>query len=316
MATFAQAAAAPAKSWAESSESPPGSPAKSGVWSRSNVDSNGEGLPEAVKEAPAAPAVRPRLQLQKRSVAKDTGAAPSANSSIFGAARSREQVLAEKGIDASAIDQKVEQKAATLKLSKEQEQEADACKAELAFAEKELTDANEKELPEGDLREKVETKKTELGDLLDKFAAANLVLTNTVEKEVKEAAKEGRQKFERPSERRKRQEQEAREKEDGGGDGDRRPRGGSGNNQDRERRDRDGDRRDGGERSYRANNRDSNGSSRDHNRRYNNDDGGRGGSHEKSNDAAFGNFGNRSRQERGDGGGSFERRDREDEGGY
>jgi hypothetical protein len=280
--------------WADSSETS----APAAAWSRSNAgerrEGGGETVPDAVR---AAPTTRPKLMLAKRTVTK-TADTNTASSSIFGQAKTREQILAEKGIDAAAIDQKVEKKATTLKLTKDQEQEAEACRAELAFAEKELTDANENELPEGNLREKVEVKKNELATLLDGFSALNLEKKAVVEKEVKEAAKEGKQKFERPSERRKRQEQEAREREEGGGE--RRPREGSGSNQDR---------RDGGNSSY------SDRSSRPSERkRYDNNDGGeerRGGN---QSDPAFSNFGNRTRQNRdeegGGGGGAFERRDR------
>jgi hypothetical protein len=65
-------------------------------------------------------------------------------------------------VSLAEIDARVNKKAEVLKLTKDQEEEAEACRGELAFAEKELNEANEMELPEGDKREKFDAKKAEL----------------------------------------------------------------------------------------------------------------------------------------------------------
>eukprot|EP00518_Triparma_eleuthera_P001122 CAMPEP_0182454038 /NCGR_PEP_ID=MMETSP1319-20130603/842_1 /TAXON_ID=172717 /ORGANISM="Bolidomonas pacifica, Strain RCC208" /LENGTH=252 /DNA_ID=CAMNT_0024652007 /DNA_START=84 /DNA_END=842 /DNA_ORIENTATION=- len=169
---------------------------------------------EAVSKPPA---TRPRLKLAPRTKPVGAAAAPASNSAIFGGARSREEILASKGIDLKKQEADLDKKAAVLKLTRDQEEEAEACRGELAYAEKELREANEQELPEGDLREKLEKKKKELSELLAKFSEINLKRDKEQEKEVKEKLKEGKPRFERPSERRRRQEEERMAKEGGGG---------------------------------------------------------------------------------------------------
>ncbi|GMI33371.1 hypothetical protein TeGR_g8454 [Tetraparma gracilis] len=237
-------------------DTPPSSPGLSGIsgspsrepgaWVRSAREGGGSAPPDAPPSggagpggdpaAPPSPAKeRPRLKLAKRT--KPVGAAaPAANSSIFGAARSREEVLKSKGVSLAEIDARVNKKAEVLKLTKDQEEEAEACRGELAFAEKELNEANEMELPEGDKREKFDAKKAELQDLLDGFQKLNMEKAAAKDKELTESILAGKQqRFERPSERRARQEAEERE-------------GGGGGRGDRDRdRDRDGG-RDGGRR--------------------------------------------------------------------
>lgn len=64
---------------------------------------------------------RPRLQLKPRSKAapQDSGAAGGGSSSIFGAAKPREAVLASKGIDPTLVDKRVERKASVTRLTGE-----------------------------------------------------------------------------------------------------------------------------------------------------------------------------------------------------
>lgn len=64
---------------------------------------------------------RPRLQLKPRSKAapQDSGAAGGGSSSIFGAAKPREAVLASKGIDPTLVDKRVERKASVARLTGE-----------------------------------------------------------------------------------------------------------------------------------------------------------------------------------------------------
>jgi len=117
--------------WGE--DTPPGSPERSGMsgspgaWARKS----GGGDREQASEAPAPDPTRtrPKLKLAPRSkTAGTTASTGGASSSIFGAARSREDVLKEKGIDAKTLDEKVNKKAQVLKLTKDQEEEAEACR--------------------------------------------------------------------------------------------------------------------------------------------------------------------------------------------
>ena len=180
---------------------------------KSNQSDSAWGKSEGVSAVKAAPAQRPRLKLAPRTKPVGASAASSGGqSSIFGGARSREEILASKGIDVKAKEKEIEEKARVLKLTKDQEEEAEACRAELAYAEKELREANEKELPVKDLPDKVEKKKKELSDLLTKFGELNIKKAEEMEKEVKGKLKEGKPRFERPSERRKRQEKRRRRK--------------------------------------------------------------------------------------------------------
>lgn len=118
--------------------------------------------------------------------------------------------LAAKGVDAAEIDKKIELKTrASTRLTRQQQDEADAVAAELAHAERELREANENEMPENELRAKAEEKRAELDGLLASFAKINM--------ERAEASKAAgstagaakpvtaqRPNFERPSERRRR----------------------------------------------------------------------------------------------------------------
>ncbi|GMH71669.1 hypothetical protein TrLO_g15417 [Triparma laevis f. longispina] len=231
----------------------------------------------------SAPSQRPRLKLAPRTKPPSTNqpSSSSTSSSIFGGARSREEILASKGIDLKKQEEALEKKAAVVKLTKDQEEEAEACRSELAYAEKELREANEKELPEGDKRSKMEAKKTELADLLAKFAEVNLKKTKETEAEIQEKLKEGKPRFERPSERRRRQEEERLAKEGGGG-------GGSPGRGNRDRSDSGGGGYGGGGGGY----------SSGGGRRQNN--GGGSGSYERrDDDGAFSNFGGRDRGNNG-----------------
>jgi hypothetical protein len=94
----------------------------------------------------------------------------SAKGDPFGAAVPREQVLKNRGIDASAMDASIERKANVLHFTSEQEAEIEAVRLALTKAEKMLLDANENELPEETFRVQAEAKRRELNDLMAKFA--------------------------------------------------------------------------------------------------------------------------------------------------
>lgn len=209
MSTFAEKVQSkPSNSWAESPQTSAPAPA-SALSTVAPVGAVGDG----VGGSPEKPKERPKLQLAKRSVVGAGAAAPSPAPSIFGGARTREEVLTSQGIDPATIDQKIEKKAAVIKLTRDQEQEIEAIRSELAYAEKELREANENELPELVFIEKVDAKKADLAKMMEQFAKINL------EKEAARRAANPDQTYERPSERKKRQEQEAREREEGGGSG-------------------------------------------------------------------------------------------------
>jgi len=94
-------------SWADESEDPPASP-------RGGEGSGGGGG--------GPPKERPRLQLKPRSAqgvsAAQQAASASAKSNPFGAAKPREQVLAEKGVDPKLVDSRIEKKAEVFHLTK------------------------------------------------------------------------------------------------------------------------------------------------------------------------------------------------------
>ena len=92
----------------------------------------------------------------------------------FGDAKPREIVLANKGVDYRSVDKIVDRKIAAEHLTPEQDAEAEVIRIALSEAEDAYWDANEKELPEEDLRLGMEAKRKELHDLLEKFKLINL----------------------------------------------------------------------------------------------------------------------------------------------
>ena len=158
------------------------------------------------------PEGRPRLKLKKRSGgAKRTG---GASSSIFGQAKTREEILAAKGIDSSALAQRVAAKTQRLpRMTKEEGETYESIQQEIAFAKAELEKA-----------ETDEEKATATAEVTRKDAElkAHVGAVRAAADEKLKAPKEaGRPRFERPSERRRRLE----ERNGGGGGG-----GGGGNN--------------------------------------------------------------------------------------
>ena len=85
--------------------------------------------PSTSDAAPASPPkTRPKLKLAPRSKPLDNSDnnSSSNNSAIFGSARSREEVLKDKGVSIAAMEEKVNKKAQVMKLTKDQEEEAEA----------------------------------------------------------------------------------------------------------------------------------------------------------------------------------------------
>ena len=92
----------------------------------------------------------------------------------FGDAKPREIVLANKGVDYRNVDKILDRKIAAEHLTPEQDAEAEIIRLALTQAEDAFWEANEKELPEEELRLDMEAKRKELHDLLEKFQEINL----------------------------------------------------------------------------------------------------------------------------------------------
>ena len=158
-----------------------------------------------------APSERPRLKLAPRSAAA-TSSGP-AKSSIFGGARTREEILAAKGVDVKKKEAELDAKARPKRLTKQQAEELAAAEAEIKFEQDKLKNATtpgEKAVAQSKVKEK--TKEVEA--LAEKFKAQNLAYERKKNAE-RAAEKEGgtepkaRPQFIRPSERRRMREEAA-----------------------------------------------------------------------------------------------------------
>jgi hypothetical protein len=93
----------------------------------------------------------------------------------FGAAKPREQVLQQRGVDIKSLDDKFEKKSKSTSSSAQQswspaqKAQVQAVRAELTRLEALWRDANEKELPEEVYRLQAQTKREELNQLLAAF---------------------------------------------------------------------------------------------------------------------------------------------------
>lgn len=96
--------------------------------------------------------------------------ASSSKSNPFGAAKPREQVLRQRGIDVKSLDAKFEEKAKITKFTTEQEEQIETVRQELTHLETLWRQANEKELPEEVYRVQAEAKRQELKNLMAQFA--------------------------------------------------------------------------------------------------------------------------------------------------
>ena len=96
--------------------------------------------------------------------------ASSSKSNPFGAAKPREQVLRQRGIDVKSLDAKFEEKAKITKFTTEQEEQIETVRQELTHLETLWRHANEKELPEEVYRVQAEAKRQELKNLMAQFA--------------------------------------------------------------------------------------------------------------------------------------------------
>eukprot|EP00580_Thalassiosira_gravida_P007770 CAMPEP_0201627478 /NCGR_PEP_ID=MMETSP0493-20130528/2646_1 /ASSEMBLY_ACC=CAM_ASM_000838 /TAXON_ID=420259 /ORGANISM="Thalassiosira gravida, Strain GMp14c1" /LENGTH=161 /DNA_ID=CAMNT_0048097931 /DNA_START=203 /DNA_END=684 /DNA_ORIENTATION=+ len=156
-------------SWADASDDPP--------------------LEQAPAEYTGGGGVRPRLQLKPRSATAGKSTASGgghSKSNPFGAAKPREEVLASKGIDASLVDKRVEQKASVARLTADQDREVEDLRKELTEIEEKLREANEMELPEEDFRVAAEEKREELNGLVKGFHDLNLKERNERDAERRE----------------------------------------------------------------------------------------------------------------------------------
>ncbi len=86
-------------------------------------------LDAAVSSEP--PSERPRLKLAPRSAA--AASSGPAKSSIFGGARTREEILAAKGVDVKKKEAELDAKARPKRLTKQQAEELAAAEAEIKF---------------------------------------------------------------------------------------------------------------------------------------------------------------------------------------
>mmetsp|Transcript_64530 Transcript_64530/g.76399 ORF Transcript_64530/g.76399 Transcript_64530/m.76399 type:complete len:212 (+) Transcript_64530:163-798(+) len=181
------------------------------------------------------PPQRKRLQLKPRSVgtSRTPQSQPSPRSSSsnpFGNAKPREEVLAGKGIDAKLVDARIQKKATTLHLTRDQEMQVNTLQRELDQIQKSRREANEKELPEEHFRIAEEKKKKELNDLMKQFSEMNTADSAELPESAGNTgsdkggfssggggSNEPRRQFERPSERRKRMEQRRENGENEGG---------------------------------------------------------------------------------------------------
>lgn len=160
----------------------------------------------AIAEASEPPSERPRLKIAPRTA---TTAPTSAKSSIFGGARTREEILASKGIDARKKDAELETKARPKRLTKQQAEELEAAKAEIMFEQERLataTTAGDKAAAQAN----VDAKEKEVAALGEKFKAQNLAYEHKKTAEKAGGAAGGapkRPQFVRPSERRRMREE-------------------------------------------------------------------------------------------------------------
>ena len=118
-----------------------------------------------------APSERPRLKLAPRSAA--AASSGPAKSSIFGGARTREEILAAKGVDVKKKEAELDAKARPTRLTKQQAEELAAAEAEIKFEQDKLANATtpgEKAVAQSKVKEK--TKEVEA--LAEKFKAQNL----------------------------------------------------------------------------------------------------------------------------------------------
>ena len=90
--------------------------------------------------------------------------------------------MQKRGIDVRALDSRIEKKAEIPSLTRDQEVEVEAVRTELTKAEAAWREANEKELPEEVFRLRVEEKRKELNDLMEKFSSMNVVSGESVGK--------------------------------------------------------------------------------------------------------------------------------------
>lgn len=111
-----------------------------------------------VDNAPPSPPLSPTTKTKKKS-------------DPFGAAKPREQVLRQRGVDVKTLDAKYEAKAKQFsQFTAAEQEEMEAVRQELTRLEALWREANEKELPEEVYRVQAEAKREELKELMKKFS--------------------------------------------------------------------------------------------------------------------------------------------------
>lgn len=148
------------------------------------------------------PAGRPRLMLKPRSKTVSLGPSSSVSraAGLFGQARSREDILRERGVDARSFDKKIDRKVQRLpRMNKEERATYDALIAEHEFAKAELVKASTEDAA-GEAQAEIAAKMRAITEHLDVIRQHN-------EERLKASSAAGRPRFERPSERRRRQDE-------------------------------------------------------------------------------------------------------------
>ena len=170
-------------------------------------------------QSPGEGGQRKRLQLKPRSAegVKAAAAARPQKSNPFGAARPREEILKSKGVDASALEKRIEAKTRTLpRMNKEQTEEYEGILGEHKFAVAALEKATTDE-DKAKQKAEVDAKKKALDEFVATIRSAGAA--KAAEGGGEAGGKPARPRFERPSERRRRQEERDQARGGGGGGG-------------------------------------------------------------------------------------------------
>lgn len=124
------------------------------------------------------------LQLKPRSRPnRQKQSSRTSGSDLFGGGKPREEVLAQRGVDASALDKRIEHQVKAHHYTPEQEKKIERVRAELTEAEGHLREANEKELPEEEYRVQVEDKRRTLHSLMQEFDKVSIGSSSVIQED-------------------------------------------------------------------------------------------------------------------------------------